>query len=91
MAEVLAVSFAEHLEQIRDLRARDDGFAAICRDYETLVALLPLDVTDPSLNDIMNSLAGLEAEIRTYLACLGTGRAAKSLLRPQSKDHPDAG
>lgn len=45
----------------------DPTFAEICRDYDTLVRLLPRDAGDPALPDIQASLAALEDELRTIL------------------------
>ncbi len=60
-------SFGDHLEQICRLRSKDAVFAEICRDYETLMELMPLDADDPTIEDVNESLAGLEQEIRSYL------------------------
>ncbi len=91
MADVFALSFADCRDHIHDLRARDSGFAAICRDYETLVALLPRDADDPSLIDIKDSLAGLDMEIRACLARDNGDCLTKPVSQPQRRDHPDAG
>ncbi|SHK08154.1 hypothetical protein SAMN05444000_11866 [Shimia gijangensis] len=60
-------SFGDHLEQICRLRSKDSVFAEICRDYETLMELMPLDADDPALADVNESLVGLEQEIWLYL------------------------
>ncbi len=60
-------NFGDHLEQISRLRSQDSAFAEICRDYETLMELMPLDADDPMIEDVNESLAGLEQEIRSYL------------------------
>ncbi len=60
-------NFGDHLDQICRLRSKDSAFAEICRDYETLMELMPLDADDPTSEDVNESLAGLEQEIRSYL------------------------
>ena len=65
--EFLSITFPDQMSEITRLCAEDETFAEICRDYETLMRMLPLDVTNPELEPIHESLAGLETEIRSYL------------------------
>ena len=58
-----ADSLGDRLVEIRRLGATDRVFAEICRDYDTLVHLMPRDTSDPVLEDIRDSLSGLEEEI----------------------------
>jgi hypothetical protein len=65
--DALLRRFPQHIDAIRRLRSSDLVFAEICRDYETLIGLLPRDAGDPVSDDILESLAGLEQEIRSTL------------------------
>jgi len=67
-----ARSFPYHIANIERRRSCDPVFAEICRDYELLMGLLPVDAVDPAASDIRNSLAGLELEI---WSCLGAAPA----------------
>lgn len=62
-----AGSLQDRLAEIHRLRETDRVFAEICRDYESLVNLMPRDAGDPVCRDIRDSLAALEHEICTML------------------------
>lgn len=66
--DALSLLFPDRVNEIGLLRSADTVFAQICTDYESLTALLPCDVSDPTYLDLINSLRGLEDEIRHYLA-----------------------
>ncbi|WP_068113409.1 hypothetical protein [Tropicimonas marinistellae] len=65
--------FLDHADEIERLRGENLVFAEICRDYETLLGLLPCAADDPILPDIHESLTGLEQEIRGYLSVHSKG------------------
>lgn len=61
----LARLFERDLDRILRLYAVDEVFAEICRDYVSLSRLRSAD--SPPLPEILNSLRGLEEEIRQRL------------------------
>ncbi|MEX0277013.1 hypothetical protein [Ruegeria sp. ANG-S4] len=66
--DTLLVLFPDQANEIGRLRSADTVFAQICADYESLTALMPCDAKDPTYSDLIESLRGLEDEIRLYLA-----------------------
>ena len=70
--DLLARSFPDQVNEIGRLRSSDTVFAQICSDYESLMALLPRDANDPTYSDIIDSLHGLEGEIRHCLEAAST-------------------
>lgn len=60
-------SVLEQIAKLDALRRQDIVLDEICRDYEYLSGLLTDGSDAPHFFDIRSSLAGLEAEIATYL------------------------
>ena len=65
---VLSITFPNHVGAIEKLRAHDAAFEEICRDYETLLRMLPLDTRNPKLDVLQESLDALKDEILSYLS-----------------------
>ncbi|SDL76774.1 hypothetical protein [Aliiruegeria lutimaris] len=61
----LARLFEKDLDRILRLYAEDEVFAEICRDYVSVARLK--SEGSPALPDILDSLRGLEEEIRQRL------------------------
>ncbi len=72
MMACLSIHFPDQANDIRRLRSADTVFAQICADFESLAALLPCDASDPRNSDLIDSLRGLEDEIKTYLSSHST-------------------
>ncbi len=64
---MMSATFPNQVREIERLRVQDETFAEICRDYETLLRLLPVDAETPDLDALQESLEALEGEILSYL------------------------
>ncbi|MFC3613791.1 hypothetical protein ACFORG_08480 [Lutimaribacter marinistellae] len=64
---MLKTVFPDRWDAIQRMCTKDETFAEICHDYETLSCMLPRDASDPTLQAIRESMQALEEEIRTSL------------------------